>query len=149
MRDFGRRGGDRGGDRGGFRGGGSRGFGGGRPRFSREEDTREKPVKEGDEYEVQITETGSKGDGITRINNFVIFVPGTQKGDNVKIKIKEVRGRHAVAEVVSGGSAPASEGEGEEETEGATPAEGGESEASVEETEETESTEDDEGGVAA
>ncbi len=146
MRDFGRRGGDRG----GFRGGSSRGgFGGGRPRF-REDDTREKPVKEGDEYEVQITETGSKGDGITRINNFVIFVPGTQKGDNVKIKIKEVRGRHAVAEVVSGGSAPAAEGEETEETESAEPAEsteGGEPEG--EEPEEPAVPEEEEGGVAA
>ncbi len=143
MRDFGRRGGDRG----GFRGGGSRGFGGGRPRF-REDDTREKPVKEGDEYEVQITETGSKGDGITRINNFVIFVPGTQKGDNVKIKIKEVRGRHAVAEVVSGGSAPAAESAEEtEETESTEPTEGGEPEG--EEPEEPAVPEEEEGGVAA
>jgi predicted RNA-binding protein with TRAM domain len=60
----------------------------------------EKPIKEGEEYDVQITEVGSKGDGIAKIKNFVIFVPGTSKGENVKIRITQVKARSAVAEVV-------------------------------------------------
>lgn len=77
------------------------GFGGPRRTFGeRREEFRESPVKVGEEYDVDITETGSRGDGITRIKNFVVFVPNTQKGDKVRIKITELRGKSAVAEVV-------------------------------------------------
>lgn len=58
------------------------------------------PVKVGEEYDVEITEIGSRGDGITRVKNFVVFVPNTKKGDKVRIKITQIRGRSAVAEVV-------------------------------------------------
>ncbi len=100
-------GGNRGGSRGGFGGGrgggfGSRGgFGGDRPRFERTEPA---PVAVGEEYDVEITEVGSKGDGIARVKNFVVFVPNVNKGDKVRIKIKELRGRSAVGEVVGSGS---------------------------------------------
>ncbi len=106
-----RRGGSRsggfGGSRGGFGsgrsfgGGGRGGFGGDRPRFERTEPA---PVAVGEEYDVEITEVGSKGDGIARVKNFVVFVPNVNKGDKVRIKIKELRGRSAVGEVVGSGS---------------------------------------------
>lgn len=57
-----------------------------------------KPVKVGEEYDVEINEVGSKGDGIARVKNFVVFVNGTRKGDKVHIKIKEVRNRFAIGE---------------------------------------------------
>jgi len=100
---FGNRGGSRGGFGGGSRGGfgGGRGFGGDRPRFERTEPA---PVAVGEEYDVEITEVGSKGDGIARVKNFVVFVPNVNKGDKVRIKIKELRGRSAVGEVVGSGS---------------------------------------------
>ena len=85
--------------RGGGGYGGGRGFGGRRPRQRNDEP---KPVKEGDIHTVTISEVSRRGDGIARIKNFVVFVPGAQKGDTVKIKIKEVRGNHATAEIVSG-----------------------------------------------
>lgn len=71
--------------------------------------SQDKPVKEGETYDVEIIEVGSKGDGIAKVQNFVIFVPNTQKGDKVKIRITRVGGRSAVGEVVSSGaeSAPA------------------------------------------
>ena len=56
------------------------------------------PVKVGDEYDVEITEVGSKGDGITRIKNFVVFVSGAKKGDKTHIKITQVRRKFAIAE---------------------------------------------------
>jgi predicted RNA-binding protein with TRAM domain len=59
-----------------------------------------KPVKVGETYEVEITETGARGDGIARIKNFVVFVPGTKKGDKLRIEIKDVRRRFAIAERV-------------------------------------------------
>jgi len=60
-----------------------------------------KPVKIGEEHDVTITDVGAKGDGIAKINNFIIFVPGAKKGETMKIKIKEVSGRFAIGEKIS------------------------------------------------
>jgi predicted RNA-binding protein with TRAM domain len=57
-----------------------------------------KPIKVGEEYDVEIKEVGSKGDGIARIENFVVFVPDTKKGDKTRIKITDVKNRFALAE---------------------------------------------------
>ncbi len=71
-------------------------------------------MEEGQEVDVTIDSVGRRGDGIGRINNFVVFVPGTNAGDKVKIRITSVRGSFATGEVVG-----KSEGgpEGESETE--------------------------------
>lgn len=57
-----------------------------------------KPVKVGEEYDVEITEVGSKGDGIARVKNFVVFVNGGKQGEKAHIKITEVRNRFAIGE---------------------------------------------------
>ena len=38
--------------------------------------------------------------GVARIDNFVIFVPGTKVGDQVRIRITELRPRSAMSEVI-------------------------------------------------
>lgn len=58
------------------------------------------PIQEGEEYDVKIEDVGKEGDGITRINGFVVFVPGTKAGDEVKVKIVSVRRRFGFAEKV-------------------------------------------------
>lgn len=58
------------------------------------------PVKEGDTYEVEIEGIGEKGDGIARVNGYVIIVPNVQKGDNVKVKVNAVRGKVSFGEVL-------------------------------------------------
>lgn len=60
-----------------------------------------KPINVGEEYDVEINEVGSKGDGIARIKNFVVFVNGGKQGEKTRIKIKEVRNRFAIGEKVS------------------------------------------------
>ena len=87
------------------RGFGRSSFGGSRDR-ERFDDT-PKPVKAGEEYDVEIGEVGAKGDGIARVNNFVVFVADVKKGDKVKIKIKEVRNRFATGEKVGTADATA------------------------------------------
>ena len=88
--------------------GGRRDFGGGRrfggSRFdSRDRGSDEpKPIKVGEEYDVEIKETGSKGDGIARINNFVVFVNGAKLGEKIHIKITDVRDRFAIGEKTGG-----------------------------------------------
>jgi predicted RNA-binding protein with TRAM domain len=59
-----------------------------------------KPVETGKEYDVQITETSRKGDGVARIQGFVIFVKNGLAGQNVKAKITQVGERFATAEIV-------------------------------------------------
>ncbi|MGZ4856928.1 MAG: TRAM domain-containing protein [Methanobacteriaceae archaeon] len=69
--------------------------------FGVEETPKTAPIKEGEEYEVKIEDTGKEGDGITRIEGFVVFVPDTAVGDEVKVRITSVRRRFAFAEKVS------------------------------------------------
>lgn len=59
-----------------------------------------KPVQVGEEHEVTIEEVSRRGDGIAKIQNFVIFVPETKVGDKVKIKVTRVGSRYATAEKV-------------------------------------------------
>jgi len=66
-----------------------------------------KPVEAGKEYDVQITEISRKGDGIARIQGFVIFVIEGQVGQNAKIRISQVGPRFATAEVVNGSASAA------------------------------------------
>lgn len=58
------------------------------------------PVEEGKEYELEITEISSQGDGIARIEGFVIFVKRGQKGQKAKVKITRVGQRFAIGEPV-------------------------------------------------
>ncbi len=61
-----------------------------------------KPVELGDELEVTIESVGAKGDGIAKKDGFVIFIPGAQKGETVKIKITELKTSFAIGETVQG-----------------------------------------------
>lgn len=81
------------GGRGGGRFGGPRGnFGG------------PKPVEVGKEYDVQISEISRQGDGIARVQGFVIFVKGGKVGQKAKVRITNIGARFATAEIVSAGS---------------------------------------------
>ena len=54
----------------------------------------------GNVYEVMIQDIGSKGDGIAKVDKFVIYVPGTAKGSVVKVKIENIHGNTAFARLV-------------------------------------------------
>jgi len=57
-------------------------------------------IEEGETYELRIESVGRKGDGIARVDKFMIFVPGTAKGDIVRAKIKKISGTLAFSEIV-------------------------------------------------
>ena len=59
-----------------------------------------KPVELDKEYEAEIQDISRRGDGIARIQGFVIFVPNTKQGENVKFKITRVGNRFATGEIV-------------------------------------------------
>ena len=58
------------------------------------------PVEEGKEYDVSIQAIGGKGDGIARVQGFVVFVPNVSKGDYVRIKVKKVLEKASFGEVI-------------------------------------------------
>jgi predicted RNA-binding protein with TRAM domain len=58
------------------------------------------PVREGEEYKVQIEAIGEKGDGIAKVKGFVLFVASVKKGDYVKVRITKVLQNVGFAEVV-------------------------------------------------
>ncbi len=75
-------------------------FGGSSNRY--DSGSKDAPVDVGKEYDVKIEDLSKKGDGIARISGFVIFVPNTKIGDEVKIEIKTVKNNFAIAEVTGG-----------------------------------------------
>jgi len=75
-----------------YGGEGSKGFNRGSPTT--------KPVKVGGTYDVDITEISNKGDGIARIQGFIIFVENGKVQNKIKVKVTEVRDRFAKASIV-------------------------------------------------
>lgn len=75
-----------------YGGGGSRDFNRGSPT--------PKPVEVGKEYEVDVTDISRKGDGIARIQGFVVFIEKGKVGHKLKVKVTEVADRFAKAIIV-------------------------------------------------
>lgn len=48
-------------------------------------------------YEVEVTEISRKGDGIARVQGFVIFIMNGKVGHKVKVKVEQVGNRSAIA----------------------------------------------------
>jgi len=94
---------------------GQRGGFGNRGGYGSRSGSFKKPVEVGKEYNVSISDTSRRGDGIARIEGFVVFVPGTKQGQNVRIKVTQVSDRFASGQVVQSSdttAAPASESSG-------------------------------------
>jgi predicted RNA-binding protein with TRAM domain len=75
-----------------------------------------KPVSVGDEIDVEIESVGGQGDGIAKVNGFVVFVKGANKGERIKIKIADVKRTYAIGEKI-GAAAEAPEAPAEEPAE--------------------------------
>ncbi len=56
------------------------------------------PVRPGDVFEVEITDQGDEGDGVAAVEGFTIFVPDAAVGDEVRIRVTDVKSRFAFAE---------------------------------------------------
>ena len=68
--------------------------------YKRDNYSNSSPVNEGEEYDVKIEDMGRDGDGIAKIEGFIVFVSGAKKGDEVKIRITGTRRNFAFAEIV-------------------------------------------------
>ncbi len=118
-------------------GGNRGGFGGGRPPMG------PKPVEVGKEYDVEVTELSRRGDGVAKVQGFVIFVQGAKVGQKVKIKVDRVGPRFASASVVGQSTGGASAGSSAEVTEATAEASGNQEEEPM-----TESTDESSGDSA-
>jgi predicted RNA-binding protein with TRAM domain len=61
---------------------------------------RNAPVEVDKEYEAEIEDISRRGDGIARIQGFIIFVPNTKQGEHVKFKVTRIGNRFATGELV-------------------------------------------------
>ena len=57
-------------------------------------------IQKNKEYVVEIIDNGYEGEGIAKIEGFTVFVPGTIKGEKVKILIVKVLSSHAFGKVL-------------------------------------------------
>lgn len=92
------------------------------------------PVKVGDELTVKIEAVGEKGDGVAKKDGFVLFVPSTKQGDEVRIRVTRVLPKVGFAEVIN-------------EKSGEEPSEKESQEENYEAKEETTESEEGYGGV--
>jgi predicted RNA-binding protein with TRAM domain len=95
---------------------------------------RNPPVQEGNTYTVKVESTGREGDGIAKIDGFVIFIPGAKVGEELEVKINKVTRRVGFAEKL--------ESEGSETPQEAEDSESPEENQEQEETEESERPEE-------
>ena len=57
-------------------------------------------IQKNQEYIVDIIDNGFEGEGIAKIDNFTIFIPGTIKGEKVRILIVKVLSSHGFGKIV-------------------------------------------------
>ena len=57
-------------------------------------------IQKNQEYTVEIIDNGYEGEGIAKIDNFTIFIPGAIKGEKVKIVIVKVLSSHAFGKIL-------------------------------------------------
>jgi len=56
-------------------------------------------LRSGDIIEILIHDVGKKGDGVGKMQNYLVIVPGTAKGARVKVKITNISGTTAFGSV--------------------------------------------------
>jgi 23S rRNA (uridine2552-2'-O)-methyltransferase len=56
------------------------------------------PVREGDRLTVEIVDEGSEGDGVAKVDDYTLFVPEGEKGEEIEIEVTDVKPRFGFAE---------------------------------------------------
>ena len=58
------------------------------------------PVAAGDEFDAVVEDVGHEGDGVVKVDGYALFVPGTETGDAVRLRVTDVKPNFGFAEVV-------------------------------------------------
>jgi len=61
---------------------------------------KQSPVEVGDELDVNITDICPNGDGMSKIQGYVIQVPKAKPRERVKVKITQIREKGATGEII-------------------------------------------------
>jgi predicted RNA-binding protein with TRAM domain len=61
----------------------------------------QEPVRVGKGYEAVITGMSRQGDGVARVQGFVVSVKNAKAGQKVKVKVEKVGNRYATATMAS------------------------------------------------
>lgn len=60
-----------------------------------------KPVRYGDQIELEITSLAFGGDSVGRFQDFALFVPGGLPGERVRVRVTQVKDHYATGEILS------------------------------------------------
>lgn len=63
-------------------------------------EARKDAIEEGETYEFNIESVGSKGDGIAKVDKYIVYIIGASKKEVVKAKVKRISGTVVFAELV-------------------------------------------------
>jgi 23S rRNA (uridine2552-2'-O)-methyltransferase len=58
------------------------------------------PVREGDRLTVDVVDVGSEGDGVAKVEDYTLFVPGATEGDTLEVRVDEVKPDFGFAQAV-------------------------------------------------
>ncbi len=58
-------------------------------------------IQKGQEFDVTIDKIGHKGDGMATVEGYTVFVKNAEKGEQVRIKIKNVKETLAFADRIT------------------------------------------------
>jgi len=56
------------------------------------------PVRAGDTVEVRIEDVGSEGDGVAKVDGYTLFVPGTERGEELTVRVTDVKANYGFAQ---------------------------------------------------
>jgi 23S rRNA (uracil1939-C5)-methyltransferase len=59
-----------------------------------------KPVEVGKTYDIMITDLGSQGDGVGKVEGLVVIVPDSKIGSTYKVRITKVGNKMAFGQIV-------------------------------------------------
>lgn len=63
-------------------------------------ESKKETLVEGEIYEFKIEGMGSKGDGVAKVDKYIVYIMGASKKDIVKAKVKRISGTVVFAELV-------------------------------------------------
>jgi len=58
------------------------------------------PVEEGEVFEAEVVDEGDEGDGIVRVDGYVLFVEGAGEGETIEVRVTELKPKFGFAERV-------------------------------------------------